>query len=149
MATRLEVAAVRWVSIAALVSWVVLCALQYGLIPIARHLWAVNLWGYHPAPLGGRFALLALTVSFSEVRERIAAAARRLMAAIGDGPRCEVAISLGVGTAKGGFVLRGNRHSGPSTFSGCSTPKVPRSPGWKISSSTRLSCPRHSALPSW
>jgi hypothetical protein len=98
-----------WVSMAVLVSWLFLCALQYGLVPIARYAWAVNLWAYQPSPVGPVLATLALTVVFSGVRERLAAAARRLVALLGGSPGGELVIGLGAAVIF--WLLRDNELS--------------------------------------
>ena len=81
-------------SAAVFASWAVLCALQYGWIPLARNAWAVNLWAYYPAAVGVALAAVGFSVVFANVRERLGAVAGRVSARPGNSRLVEVGIGI-------------------------------------------------------
>ncbi|HEX5066206.1 MAG TPA: hypothetical protein VFY49_08840 [Myxococcota bacterium] len=62
----------RHVSVAALASWLALCALQQGLVPAARHAWAFDLWQYLPGWMAWACAAASLALCAGSVREAVA-----------------------------------------------------------------------------
>ena len=68
----------RRLTLVILGSWAILCALQFGWLPFARHAWAVNLWAYQPLPVGLVLAVLALSISNGAVRRALISSIDRI-----------------------------------------------------------------------